>query len=252
MKSFGTWLWKNRDDANNDTVLLSQLANEAGRAWPITSERQGDYIAIIRAAKQDPDRTNAIEALKRLWVVYEADPDPNQPAPPQRLIDRVGAYIASNSQAFVIIIIGLFVIYMFYRAVSTDFLKSLATAEAARSLITFLFGIATVSIAIISVIGALLSPGEKEERDERFQHSKDVLTVLIGVFGTIIGFYFGQSTTQRPLQPDTTQTGESQAGSSKTTVFQTPTPTPVLAPQPPPPQQTGPVPGTGGEGAPKP
>ena len=32
----------------------------------------------------------------------------------------------------------------------------------------------------------------------------------------------------------------------------TPTPTPVLAPQPPPPQRTGPVPGTGGEGAPKP
>ena len=32
----------------------------------------------------------------------------------------------------------------------------------------------------------------------------------------------------------------------------TPKPTPVLAPQPPPPQRTGPVPGTGGEGAPKP
>lgn len=71
-----------------------------------------------------------------------------------------------------------------------QFLKKLAEAEIARGLITFLIAIATVGIAIILAISNLVL-AEGDAGDKRFDRGKQVLTTLIGVLGTIVGFYFG-------------------------------------------------------------
>ena len=70
-------------------------------------------------------------------------------------------------------------------------LAELAKPEQARGLVTFLFAVATVGIALVIVLAVLLSTGTKEDLAERFRMGKDILAVLIGVFGTIVGFYFG-------------------------------------------------------------
>jgi hypothetical protein len=51
--------------------------------------------------------------------------------------------------------------------------------------------VATVGISLVIVLAIFLSTGGREEVGARFQMGKDVLAVLIGVLGTIIGFYFG-------------------------------------------------------------
>jgi len=81
-----------------------------------------------------------------------------------------------------------------------NFLKLLADRDFARGLITFLIAIATVGIAIILAISSLVSSGDKD--DDRFDRGKQVLTILIGVLGTIVGFYFGSSTETKSLLPD--------------------------------------------------
>lgn len=44
---------------------------------------------------------------------------------------------------------------------------------------------------MIVVLSVFLQDRPPNELNERFQRGKDILTVLIGVFGAILGFYFG-------------------------------------------------------------
>jgi hypothetical protein len=73
-----------------------------------------------------------------------------------------------------------------------EFLDKLADKDAARGLITFLIAIATVGIAIILAISTLVLT-EGDAGDKRFDRGKQVLSILIGVLGTIVGFYFGSA-----------------------------------------------------------
>lgn len=85
------------------------------------------------------------------------------------------------------------------------FLKSLQAPETARGLITFLVAFTTVAIALILVLYALLSSGGSQDLKDRFGFGKEILTSLIGVLGTILGFYFGSSTqptAEEALKPE--------------------------------------------------
>src|SRR6266478_297677 len=72
------------------------------------------------------------------------------------------------------------------------FLDTLKEITVTRGLITFLIAITTMGIAIMLAISTLFGKGGEEE-DKRFDRGKQVLSVLIGLLGTIVGFYFGSS-----------------------------------------------------------
>jgi hypothetical protein len=84
-------------------------------------------------------------------------------------------------------------VYALYHA-GGGFLSSLQNLEIARGLITFLVVFTTVIIAIILVSYIATSTLESQDVKDRFGFGKEVLTALIGILGTILGFYFGQST----------------------------------------------------------
>jgi hypothetical protein len=62
--------------------------------------------------------------------------------------------------------------------------------DAARILITFLVAVTTVAIAVLATLTAMVV----REYKERFALAKEVLTLLVGILGTIVGFYFGSAT----------------------------------------------------------
>ncbi len=84
-------------------------------------------------------------------------------------------------------------------------LDKLSKPEIARGFITFIIALGTIAIAVILVIAAFEFDAEDgdggngkatlEQRDgsleKRFKMGKEVLTALIGILGTIVGFYFG-------------------------------------------------------------
>jgi hypothetical protein len=74
-----------------------------------------------------------------------------------------------------------------------EVLFSMRRAEFARGLITYLFALVTIGTAVCLVVSALIG-GENIEK--RFEQGKDILALLLGVFGTIVGFYFGSELAQ--------------------------------------------------------
>jgi len=86
-----------------------------------------------------------------------------------------------------VLIIGLIA----WGIAKSDFLASVADAAVARGLITFLIAFTTVGIAILLAVSTLLL-GQGEDGAQRFDHGKQLFTALIGVLGTIVGFYFGK------------------------------------------------------------
>jgi uncharacterized membrane protein len=74
-------------------------------------------------------------------------------------------------------------------------LKSMAGLEFTRGLITYLFAIVTIGTAVVLVVFTL-SNGNSEEYEKKFQRGKEILSLLLGVFGTIVGFYFGSASSE--------------------------------------------------------
>jgi len=103
----------------------------------------------------------------------------------------VGANLLPSLQFLGLLFAVGTLLYLLYTGLGDKFLDKVAVLETARGLLTFLFAISTVGIAVIVVLAIFLGAGEKDDLGDRFQRGKDVLTTLIGVFGAIIGFYFG-------------------------------------------------------------
>jgi hypothetical protein len=69
-------------------------------------------------------------------------------------------------------------------------LSNMAKVDYARGLITYLFAVVTIGTAVILVVSALIAPAD-DAHQKQFERGKEILALLLGVFGTIVGFYFG-------------------------------------------------------------
>jgi hypothetical protein len=106
--------------------------------------------------------------------------------------------IAISIQFAVFVLIGS-AIFGFDRG---HVLTTMSQISFARGLITYLFTTVTVSTAVVLIVSALTTGGD-EVHDKQYQRGKEVLSLLLGVFGTIVGFYFGSEVgakNERPLE----------------------------------------------------
>lgn len=97
----------------------------------------------------------------------------------------------------ILILLSIFVMIgaaMF--GIDNGFLGGMARPEMARGLITYLFAVVTIGIAVALVLSTLIGPAQSDANDARFQQAKEVLSLLLGIFGTIVGYYFGSEATR--------------------------------------------------------
>jgi hypothetical protein len=87
-------------------------------------------------------------------------------------------------------VIGLIASAVF--GIDRGVLTNMADREYARGLITFLFAVVTIGTALVLVVSALMGQGDVAS-ERQFQHGKEILSLLLGVFGTIVGYYFGST-----------------------------------------------------------
>jgi hypothetical protein len=103
------------------------------------------------------------------------------PAPETRVPIGVVALSLAGFFAGAVLIYGIF-----FRP---EFLTSLASADYARGLVTFLFAFATIAVVLITAIATFWVGSDEVEK--RGTLAKEILAILIGIMGTILGFYFG-------------------------------------------------------------
>jgi alpha-acetolactate decarboxylase len=120
------------------------------------------------------------------------------PTPPPKISWGPILVFATIAGVFVIILVSIFIPYLLHRPFDADhtLLIELSRAETARGLITFLVAVSAMGIALVVIVYITVTPDPNLK--DRFEYAKEVFISLVGILGTIIGFYFGTYQTQAP------------------------------------------------------
>ena len=127
-------------------------------------------------------------------------PPPIPPAPPQKPAPKLT--LQGGIAAAIALIILVAILWALYQK-GGFFLNSLQEIPVARGLITFLIAITTMCIAIMLAYSTLFGEAAPDD-DKTFDRGKQVLSVLIGLLGTIVGFYFRDACQWRANQASRT------------------------------------------------
>jgi hypothetical protein len=179
MTNFAAWL-RTQINPDENTAVLRALADPRGD-WPWWTNNLGDYVSVIQAANP-PNKDNLISIVSMnygRWLAVQTQSE---------------GPLASLSRHIGTLFLGLFgiivAVAIFYGLFfNQKFFGLMAKVDQARGLITFLFAFATIAIMLLVAITTFWM--NKDEVQLRFDKAKDLLTILIGVMGTILGFYFG-------------------------------------------------------------
>jgi len=180
MATFAQWL---RNQTNNDPDLqeLKAFASTDAANWPWWSENRAEYEARVQT---EPDPATQLRLMRALATYFERWSNTARTTQTLSTVQKVGGTLLGVFGAifFIFLFWGLFF--------QPTFFTSLAGVEQARGFITFLFAFAVIAVIILIAVTIFwLDIGQ--ELDDKFSKAKDLLTIIIGVFGTILGFYYG-------------------------------------------------------------
>lgn len=180
------------DKAAADADAAAKEAEKA--AAEVAAKETADKAAADAAAKEAADKATADAAAKEAADKAAAEAqkrDQTSSAEKNKIFTwlTVGQYVVLGAMGLII------VFYLFSGLLGENtgpFLFALSKPEVARGVITFLVAAGTVSLAVLLVMAAIMSSGS-QQMGERFAFGKEVLTLLIGILGTIVGFYYGSA-----------------------------------------------------------
>jgi hypothetical protein len=191
MTDFASWL---RAQANPDPDTAALRAFADPRAdWPWWTNTLNDYVGVIQAANP-PNKDNLVSAVSVNYGRWETGQ-----ARPGGFLGTLASHLGALLLALFGLVVAVAIFYgLFF---NPKFFELMAQVNQARGLITFLFAFATIAIILLVAITTFWMP--KDEVQIRFEKAKDLLTILIGVMGTILGFYFGtvSSSPSAPTPP---------------------------------------------------
>jgi hypothetical protein len=190
MVDFSPWL-NALDAADADVRTVQTFASTlpAG-TWP-SGNALGPYVTAIPADAAQSARLAALARLYGRWSEEE-----RLRATPQRLgfWRFIGEHFGLIALVLSGVIIAIGLVWGIF--ISGTFLSLMAQPDHARGLITFLFSFATIAVVVLVAIAVFwMAPSEVEVR---FRNAKDLITILVGVLGTVLGFYFGTASTSGP------------------------------------------------------
>ena len=183
MLNFAPWLAK-CSNTDRTTKALQDFASANAEKWPVDSTSIEDYQKAVTTTASNAQRDDLLTALGRLYERWFQQ-------------ERAGFWkqLTANAGLAALVVAGLVIAGTLVYGIFFDpsFFELMAKPDYARGLITFLFSFATIGIIVLVAISVLWM--EKSEVEGRFERAKDLITVLVGVLGTIIGFYFGTAST---------------------------------------------------------
>lgn len=198
--NFQKWLESNISKIAGVEDLVKEMTSFKITFSP-EMKRLEDLESVIEKSDANDDlKASLKERIRKQWTrfqkEYNTTPRPN--------VQHLLSIFSSILQIVGVIIIASLILLVVYNAFfgKNDFLNDLSSIEVTRGLITFLFAFGTIGIAIIITISVFTSGRSPDESKERFYRGKEILTLLIGILGTIVGFYFGSPTdSEKQIEP---------------------------------------------------
>jgi hypothetical protein len=110
---------------------------------------------------------------------------------------------------------GILIVFLGASLITGALLERLASQDIARGVITFLIAVTAAALFIIMAVSTIVDSGGPNPA-ERFDRGKQILTMLVGILGTIVGFYMAPAShvTPPPSQA-TTNSSQGAANSSQ-------------------------------------
>ena len=179
MESFAIWLHK-YESTDPSLVALKETAIDFAHEWPYFSNSKSDYKDFVRKHVVADSRDKTLELLDDLFEKW-------QPRVQSRWtllinnINKIGLFAAA------VVVAGALALALSQE----EFFAQISSAQGARALITLLFSFTTIAVALLVAFAVFWVP--VEDLEVRFAKAKDLLTIVVGIFGTILGFYFGQA-----------------------------------------------------------
>ncbi len=107
-------------------------------------------------------------------------------------------YFAPGGAPFTWLLIAILLVVLlaaFGVITKGEFLQQMTDLGRARGLIMVTITFATICFAMILIVQAFVGEygSNDQEAAERFRRAREVFTVLTGILGTIVGFYFGSA-----------------------------------------------------------
>ncbi len=136
-------------------------------------------------------------------------------APKSQVLRKAGIHLANWAQKLTIISIvltaGAVIVYGFW---NLGHLTLLANLDVARGFITLLFAVG--ALAIFMIITTAIVFDVNSDSKSIYERAKTILSMLIGIFGTVLGFYYGSQddATDKAgflLRPIVVEAGESKS-----------------------------------------
>lgn len=125
-----------------------------------------------------------------------APPQPDERVPDPD--DRRWFWLTAFQYGLIALVTIIFVLAIVLRL---NDLSDLRDMDTARGLITFVITLGTVAIAVMLALTAVVV----RDFDKRIGVGKEILTILVGVLGTIVGFYYGAAVSKNAPAKENTQ-----------------------------------------------
>lgn len=191
---FASWLAA--QNSRQDPLLTDLQQYAANRNWHLLNSQLQVLQADI-TADPVPGASDKMKRLAALAIYRDRWAQDVQAGAPSLL----GQILRDLRTNLVPVFLCAFAIAVFVLLVTgitnTGFFSSLAQVDQARGLITFLIAIIAGSVILLTAINIFLADGASFAN--RFSAAKDLVTIVMGVLGTILGFYFGSSTGDRAM-----------------------------------------------------
>jgi hypothetical protein len=114
----------------------------------------------------------------------------------QTWADKMWSYVGMSLLALVFILLTVFLSY-FVKEVG---FAKLTTYEGTRPVLVIAAIVSTIAFGGALLLGSLFSSDGSFE--DRFRHAREIFLVFSGIFGTVIGFYFGAGDSKESLAVD--------------------------------------------------
>jgi hypothetical protein len=208
LDNFATWL-KNLDSTQSPDVKQLQDFSAANQGWP-TGDNVADYVRVISQHAPDAGaRDQMLSTLAQKYADWSVAQKPK--------IENFRQFLMEHSTSLLLAAFGVVLaLILTWGVFRPDFLRGLATPATARGLIAFLFSFTTIALFILIAI-AIFWMGATDLKD-RFDRAKDLLTLMIGIFGTILGFYFGSANSTGQTNTDASALSLSSVAATSSTI----------------------------------